>query len=54
MDIGTPQEPNLLRRLAETMDHGRGNVMRRVDARELVRVGKEVALERLGLRINVA
>ncbi len=54
MDVGIAQQPDLLRLLPEAMHHRRRDIVRAVNARELVRVGKEISLQRPGRGIDVA
>ncbi len=54
MHVGISQQPDLLRFLPEAVHHGSRNVVRRVDASELVGVGKEISFQRLGVGIEIA
>ena len=54
MRVGIAQQANGLRLAPEAMHHRRHDVVRRVDAGELIGVGKEIAFESLGVRIDVA
>ena len=51
---GRPSKPIFCAVLAEAVHHGRRNLVRGVDAGELVGVGKQVAFQRLGLGIDIA
>ena len=53
MDIGPAQQADLLRRLTKAVHHGCRNLVRRVDAGELIGIGKEIAFQRLRLRIDL-